>query len=168
MKQKVTLQDKRFTIRAATPEDAAIVVSYMKKLGQFQQMADKITATPDRIEKLLASHQGEAIFGLYDDDVVGFAYFHEKSSAFTGRFGLYIDAFFLDDTERSKGLGKRMMRHLCKIAKDRECELLEWGCLDWNTAAIEFYQSLGAYRVDMMHIYRLTPEDLSANAELCY
>ncbi len=159
-------QDPQFCLRTASPDDAALVVSFMKKLGAFQNMADKIIATPERIERLLASKQGEAVFGIYDGQTVGFAYFHQKSSAFTGRSGLFIDGFLIDDALRGKGLGNIMMQFLSKHALDRGCEMLEWGCLDWNAPAIDFYQKLGAYRVDEMRIYRLSPDVLAANALL--
>ena len=58
------------------------------------------------------------------------------------------------------------LQFLSKHALDRGCEMLEWGCLDWNTPAIEFYQNLGAYCVDTMRIYRLSPEHLVENAQL--
>ncbi len=162
----IQTQDPKFFLQMATPEDAALVVSFMKKLGAFQKMSDKITATPERIERLLATKQGEAVFGVYDGTLVGFAYFHQKSSAFTGRLGLYIDGFYIDESMRGKRLGNIMMQFLSKHALDRGCEMLEWGCLDWNTPAIEFYQKLGAYCVDTMRIYRLSPENLTANALL--
>ncbi len=154
----------KFSLRIATPEDAALVVSFMKKLGTYQKMADEITATPERIKRLLTLGLGEAVFGIYDGETVGFAYFHEKSSAFSGRSGLYIDAFLIDDTMRGKGLGKIMMQFLSSHAIERGGEMLEWGCLDWNDSAIEFYQKLGSYCLDDMRIYRLSPEDLKTNA----
>ncbi|WP_024955621.1 GNAT family N-acetyltransferase [Sulfurospirillum arcachonense] len=155
-----------FLLRIATVKDAALVVSFMNKLGAFQKMSDKITATTEQIERLLVSNQGEAVFGVYDGKTVGFAYFYQKSSAFTGRSGLYIDAFFIDDSMRGKRLGNIMMQFLSKHALERGCEMLEWGCLDWNTPAIDFYKKLGAYRVDEMHMYRLAPDKLVANATL--
>lgn len=163
---KILSQNLKFYLQIANHNDAALVVSFMKKLGAFQKMADKITATPKRIRRLLESKQGEAVFGVYEGKIVGFAYFHQKSSAFTGRSGLYIDGFFIDNSVRGEGLGNIMMQFLSKYALERECEMLEWACLDWNTPAIEFYQRLGAYRIDDMHIYRLSPDDLAANAML--
>ena len=157
-------QVAQFDLRFGAPSDAALVVQFMQKLGAFQNMTDKITATPERIERLLKSKQGEVVFGLYDGEVVGFVYFYEKSSAFTGRSGLFIDGFFIDDSMRGKGLGNVMMQFLSKTALERGCEMLEWGCLDWNTPAIAFYQKIGAYCVDTMRIYRLSPDDLNATA----
>ncbi len=161
---KISTRDTNFHLRLATLEDAVLVVEFMKKLGAFQKMSDKITATTESIERLLLSKHGEAVFGVYAGEMVAFSYFHEKSSAFTGRRGLYIDGFFIDESMRGKGLGNILMQFLSKEALDRNCTMLEWGCLDWNTAAIDFYQKLGAYRVDAMHIYRLSPDDLTAAA----
>lgn len=163
---QIHTKDPNFFLRIATPEDADLVVRFMKKLGAYQNMADQITSTPERIERLLVSKQGEAVFGVYDGDMVGFAYFHEKSSAFTGRSGLYIDGFQIDESMRGRGLGNIMMQFLSKTALDRGCEMLEWGCLDWNTPAIEFYQNIGAYCLNTMRIYRLSPEDLKVTARL--
>ena len=106
------------------------------------------------------------MFGVYVGETVGFVYFYQKSSTFTKRSDLYINNFFIDDSMRGKGLDNVMMQFLSKHALERGCELLEWGCLDWNTPAIEFYKKLGAYCVDAMHIYRLSPDDLAANAAL--
>lgn len=163
---KIATKVPHFHLRIGTPSDAALVVHFMKKLGNYQNMAESITATPERIERLLRSAQGEVIFGIYDGETVGFAYFHEKSSAFTGRSGLFIDAFLIDDAKRGKGLGNIMMQFLSQTAIERGCEMLEWGCLDWNTSAIEFYQKIGAYCVDTMRIYRLSPDDLKATAKI--
>tara|TARA_R110001583_G_scaffold55667_6_gene168773 strand:+ start:6449 stop:6949 length:501 start_codon:yes stop_codon:yes gene_type:complete len=160
----VDTQILQFDLRLGTPSDAALVVQFMHKLGSFQKMGDDITATPERIERLLKSKQGEVAFGLYDGEAVGFAYFHEKSSAFMGRSGLFIDGLLIDDSMRSKGLGNIMMQFLSKIAVERGCEFLEWGCLDWNTSAIAFDQNIGAYCIDTMRIYRLSPEDLNTTA----
>ena len=163
---EIHTKDPMFFLRIATPEDADLVVNFMKKLGVYQKMADQITSTSKGIERLLVSKQGEAVFGVYAGEMVGFAYFHEKSSAFTGRSGLYIDGFLVDESMRGKGLGNIMMQFLSKVALDRGCEMLEWGCLDWNTPAIEFYQKIGGYCVDTMRIYRLSPEDLKLTARL--
>ena len=163
---KIATKIPELYLRFGTPSDAALVVHFMQKLGDYQQMANDITATPDRIERLLKSRQGEVVFGIYNDEIVGFAYFHEKSSAFTGRSGLFIDGLLIDDSKRGQGLGNIMMHFLSKTAIDRGCEMLEWGCLDWNTQAIDFYQKIGAYCIDTMRIYRLSPDDLMATAKM--
>lgn len=160
----IPTKDPKFSLRFAKPEDAGFVVSFMKKLGAYQKMADKISATDDGIRKLLTDKRGEAVFGIYGGEMVGFVYFFQTSSAFTGQTGLYIDGFLIDDAMRFKGLGKIMMSFMSKLALERGCQRLEWGCLDWNQPTIQFYKNLGAYSVDEMTIYRFAPDQLKANA----
>ena len=162
----IPTKDPKFFLRFASPDDAGLVVSFMKKLGTYQKMADKIIATEAGIRKLLAEQKGEAVFGIYDGEMVGFVYFYQTSSAFIGQSGLYVDGFLIDDALRFKGLGKIMMSFMSKLALERGCQRLEWGCLDWNAPTLKFYKSMGAYGVDNMTIYRFAPDQLKSNAAL--
>ena len=137
----------------------------MRKLGSYQKILDRIVATEEGLRALLATGKGEAIFGDYDGTTVAFAYFCHTSSAFIGQAGIYIDGLFVEDSVRSKGLGKIMMAYLSHLAVERGCNRLEWACLDWNEPTISFYKSLGAYGVDGMTIYRFSPEVLRTNAQ---
>ncbi|WP_309665447.1 GNAT family N-acetyltransferase [Tabrizicola sp.] len=163
--QEIATRDPRFVIVRAIPDDAGLVLGFMRKLGRYQKMADQITATEPRLRRLLSERQGEAVFGLYDRVPVAFAYFSQTSSAFTGRSGLFIDGFLVDEDFRGSGLGRIMMEFLSREALDRQCEMLEWGCLDWNAPAIRFYEGLGAYCLDTMRVYRLAPDDLRSLAD---
>ncbi|TXH89811.1 MAG: GNAT family N-acetyltransferase [Rhodoferax sp.] len=163
---KIATRDPRFFLRFATPDDAGLVLDFMKKLGTYQKMADKIIATEAGLRSLLERQRGEAVLGLYDGEPVAFVYFCQTSSAFIGQSGLYIDGFLVDERLRFKGLGRILMAFMSKLALERGCQRLEWGCLDWNEPTIRFYKSLGAYGVDNMTIYRFAPEQLQANAAL--
>lgn len=163
--ENIKTKDSKLKLRFARPEDAGLVVEYMKKLGEYQKMLDKITATEAGIFKLLAEKDGEAVIGEYDGKTVAFMYFYHNSSAFIGQTGIYIDAFFVEESMRSKGIGKIMMSFISKLALERGCQRLEWGCLDWNEPTIKFYKNLGAAGVDIMTIYRFTPDKLQENAQ---
>lgn len=162
----IATKDPRFSLRFATPGDAGLLLHFMQQLGTYQNMRDKITATEAGLRQLLSQGKGEAILGDYDGTTVGFVYFCQTSSAFIGQSGLYIDALFVHESMRFKGLGKIMMAFMSKLALQRGCQRLEWGCLDWNEPSITFYRNLGAHSVDPMTIYRFSPEQLQANAAL--
>ncbi|MCY1126378.1 GNAT family N-acetyltransferase [Frigidibacter sp. RF13] len=150
--------------RGAAPEDAGLVLSYMKKLGAYQKMSDEITATEAQLALLLGTGKGEAIFATLGGQAAGFMFFNETSSAFTGRHGLFLDGFFVEEDFRGQGIGKAMMEHLCRLVRDRGGEMLEWGCLDWNRPALDFYSRLGAYRLDTLGTYRLGPDRIATLA----
>lgn len=53
-----------------------------------------------------------------------------------------------------------MLRHLARLAVANDCGRFEWSELDWNTPAIEFYESLGAQPQKEWIRYRLTGQAL--------
>ena len=160
----IVTKNQQFNLKFAQPEDAGLVVDYMRKLGTYQKMRDKIIAEKEEMEKILFEKRGEAVFGEYGGETVAFAYFYNNSSAFIGQRGMFIDGFYVDEEVRHKGLGKIIMAFLSKLAIRRGCKRLEWGCLDWNETSIKFYKNMGAYSVDNMRIYRFAPDTLKTVA----
>ena len=57
------------------------------------------------------------------------------------------------------------MKHLARIAVDRDCGRFEWNVLDWNPPAIEFYEALGAKPLSEWVGYRLEGQALRDLAE---
>ena len=55
---------------------------------------------------------------------------------------------------------KALLQHLAQLAVAKGCGRLEWAVLDWNTPAIEFYESFGARPKDDWISYRLTGQAL--------
>ena len=61
---------------------------------------------------------------------------------------------------RGKGIGKALLLHLAGIARKRGCGRMEWLVLDWNTPAIDFYESMGAKPQSEWTVYRLNERAL--------
>ena len=59
------------------------------------------------------------------------------------------------------GVGKQLLIEVQNIAAHRGAGRLEWNVLDWNTPAIEFYQSMGARPVPDWITYRMTEKQLT-------
>lgn len=149
------------SLHHAVPSDAPLVLEFLKRLMTFQNLAEEVTATAMRISALIRDGKSEAVLALHDEKAVGCMVFSATASAYTGRAGLFLDAFFVDERMRGHGIGRAMMAHLARLSIDRGGEMLEWGCLDWNQPAIAFYRGLGAYPLDEMRVYRLGPDRLS-------
>ena len=95
-----------------------------------------------------------------DGTPVAFAYFCKHSSAFIGHTCLYIDALYVEENFRKQGIGKQIMQFLAKLCKERGYARMEWGCLDWNTDAWDFYTNLGSVPFEILTIHRLSGESL--------
>ncbi|MGZ5188581.1 MAG: N-acetyltransferase family protein, partial [Kaistella sp.] len=86
-------------------------------------------------------------------------------STCVGKPGIYLEDLFVEPEYRGKGYGKALLIELAKIAKMEDCGRLEWSVLDWNSPAIQFYQSLGAKPMDEWTVFRLDDAGISNLSE---
>jgi GNAT superfamily N-acetyltransferase len=155
-----------FRLRAATPDDAALVLAFIRELAEYERAPDAVVATEGDIRTTLASEpkRAEVILAFEGDAPVGFALFFHNYSTWLGRPGLYLEDLFVRPEARGRGYGRRLLAHLAAIARRRGCRRLEWSVLDWNEPAIGFYRSLGAIPMTEWTVHRLTGQALEALA----
>lgn len=155
-----------FIIRSATPEDCGTIVQFVRDLAEYEKLLHKVVATEENLRQHLFGDlpKAEVIIGEAESQPVGFALFFHNFSTFLAQPGIYLEDLFVDPSERGKGYGKALLTCLARIAVERDCGRLEWSVLDWNTPAIEFYQSLGAETMDGWKVNRLTGDQLTAAA----
>ncbi len=150
-----------FAIRFAKREDTPLILDFIKGLAKYEKMLDQVVATEESLfESIFERKQAEVIIGEEEGLPVGFALFFHNYSTFLGKANLYLEDLYVDEKYRGKGYGKSMLEFLGKIALDRNCGRLDWSCLDWNTAAIEFYKDLGAVPLQEWLIFRVEGEKL--------
>ena len=156
----------RFEIRYATENDAALILSFIRGIAEYEKMLDEVVATEELLQEWIFEKQkAEVIFAVEDGVEVGFALFFHNFSTFVGRAGLYLEDIFVKMEHRGKGYGKALLKELARIAVERGCGRMEWVCLDWNQPSIDFYRSLGAVPMDEWTIYRVAGDTLKALAE---
>jgi len=133
-------------IRPATPADAPVMVELIRALAIYEREPDAVTATEADLlrDGFGASPKFRCVIAEWDGEAAGFAFWFYNYSTWQGRPGLYLEDLFVKPEFRGKGIGKALLLHLAKIAADEHCGRFEWSVLDWNTPAIEFYESLGA------------------------
>ena len=64
-------------------------------------------------------------------------------STWQAKSGLYLEDLYVTPAARGKGAGKALLKALAQIAVEKGCGRFEWSVLDWNTPAIDFYDSIG-------------------------
>jgi GNAT superfamily N-acetyltransferase len=153
-----------YALRTATPDDVPAILACIRGLAEYERLAHECIATeallhetlfgPDRVaEVVLASRGGET---------AGFALWFRSYSTFLARPGIYLEDLFVFPAHRGRGLGRRLLAHLARTAKERGYGRVEWAVLDWNLDAIRFYESLGAVPMSDWTTYRLTGDALDA------
>ena len=152
----------------AMERDVPTILSLIKALAEYERLAHEVEATEDDIrDSLFGDWPGaEVVLAYVGSDLAGFALFFHNYSTFLGRRGLYLEDLFVLPAYRSKGVGRRLLSHLARIAVERRCGRMEWWVLDWNESAIRFYQSIGALPMDDWTVYRLQGDALARLADL--
>lgn len=158
--------DTTFSIRPAQPADVTHIHAMIVELAVFEKLEHLVVATEALLhEGLFSAHPScEAIVGEENGDVVTFALFFHNFSTFLTRKGLYLEDLYVKQSHRGKGYGTQMLQRLAQLALERGCGRFEWSVLDWNTPAINFYQSMGADVMPDWRICRVTGDSLTALA----
>ena len=149
-------------IRPATPQDAALILRFIRELAEFEREPDAVKATEEGLaHALFDERSAEAVIAEQEGKPMGFALFFHNFSTWTGRKGLYLEDLYVTPEARGSGVGTALLRHLAGIALDRDCGRFEWAVLDWNTPAIDFYTAVGAESLDEWRIRRVTGDALA-------
>ena len=149
-------------LRAATHQDVPLILNFIKRLAEYERMANEVIATEDGLRRTLFGERpfAECVIAEWDSEPAGFALFFHNYSTFLGRPGIYLEDLFVVPALRGKGVGKSLLAHLAKLAAERDCGRLEWAVLNWNDSAIKFYESLGALAQEEWKVYRLNGQAL--------
>ena len=152
----------------ALERDTPVILSLIRDLAEYERLGHEVEATEEDIrESLFGDWPGaEVVLAYVGRDLAGFALFFHNYSTFLGRRGLYLEDLFVRPAYRGRGIGRRLLAHLARLAVERKCGRMEWWVLDWNESAIRFYRSIGAVPMDDWTVYRLTGDSLARLADL--
>ena len=137
---------KGFFIRDTTVEDSELILNFIKKLAEYEQLSHEVVATVETLRETLFGEKAyaEVVIGEFEGVPVGYALFFYNFSTFTGRPGIYLEDIYVDKEMRGKGFGKCLLAYIAKLAVERNCTRVDWSVLDWNEPSIQFYRSIGA------------------------
>ena len=163
-------------IRAARPDDIPEILAMVRELAEFERSAHEVRATVELLTDLLFGtntpggvpaaycHVAEVTAEEPGTPLLAMALWFLNASTWEGRHGIYLEDLYVRPAARGQGIGQALMSELARICLERGYARLEWWVLDWNSAAIEFYQHLGARAMDEWTVHRITGTDLEALA----
>ena len=133
------------TIQPATAADVPLILEFIRELAEYEREPQAAVATA--ADLLRDGFGPEPKFRVdiaeWSGEPAGFALYFWNYSTWQGKPGLYLEDLFVRPRFRGKGIGKALLVHLARVAVKNNCGRLVWQVLDWNTPAIEFYESLG-------------------------
>jgi len=156
-----------FEIRQAEEEDVPEILELIKALAKFENLSDEVVATEELLKITLFGKNSPAEVQIaYDKNkTLGFALYFRTFSTFLGRPGIYLEDLYVRESSRGKGVGEALLRRLAQRTREIGGGRLEWSVLNWNEAAIKFYQKMGASPLDEWTMFRVTGNKLKELAE---
>jgi GNAT superfamily N-acetyltransferase len=156
------------SLRPAVPNDAELIVQYIRELAEFEREPEKAVVTQADILRYAFSDQPlvKATMAAWDGEPAGFALWFLNFSTWEGKPGIYLEDLFVRPTFRSRGIGKALLKHLATIAVEEGWTRFVWQVLDWNTPALEFYEAHGAKVMRSWLTCRVEGEAIAELAEM--
>jgi len=156
-----------FEIRQAEEEDVPEILELIKALAEFENLSDEVVATEELLKiTLFGTNSPAEVQIAYDKNkTLGFALYFRTFSTFLGRPGIYLEDLYVQENARGKGVGDALLRRLAQRTREIGGGRLEWSVLNWNEAAIKFYQKMGASPLDEWTMFRVAGNKLKELAE---
>jgi ribosomal protein S18 acetylase RimI-like enzyme len=144
------------------PEEAEIpaILSMMLDFARFEGLEEFFEATETRLRSALFGPDAfvESLVAKVDGEYAGYAIFYPNFSTFRGQKGYYLEDLYVDPAFRGKRIGEALIRTIAARGAARGFERIDFQVLEWNTAAILFYEKLGGRPDDTERHFKLTDE----------
>jgi len=153
-------------VRPATPADATAFLDLVDGLAAYEKLPPPDAEAKQRLLRDAFSDppRFNVLLAEVDQTVVGYAVWFPTYSTFLARPSLYLEDIFVRPDARGHGAGVALFRACAAEAVRQGCGRMEWNVLDWNQPSIDFYERLGARRLQAWLPYRLDGEALTSVA----
>ena len=162
----MTASTRRVHVRGLTAGDVQTFLDLIDALADYERLARPDAAARQRLahDALADPPRFHVLLAEVGDEVVGYAVYFFTYSTFLARPTLYLEDLFVVPAARGQGAGLALFRGCAAEALRHACGRMEWQVLTWNTPSIDFYQRLGARRLDDWQAFRLDQAALEAIA----
>ncbi len=132
-------------IRPAQQSDLPAIHALVAELAAFEKALPEFVATLADYEKAFTEgvFQCQVAEEESSGQVIGMVLYYLTYSTWKGRM-LYLEDFVVQSNYRGQGVGQQLFAAFLAEAKRLNCQLTKWQVLDWNQAAITFYEQQGA------------------------
>ena len=139
-----------------------LILAFIRDLAEYERAPEAAIATEADLlrDGFGAEPKFRCVIASWDGEPAGFALYFYNYSTWQGRPGIYLEDLFVRIEYRGKGIGKALLVYLAQVAVQENCGRFQWQVLDWNTPAIEFYESLGAKIMKEWLTMRVEGEDI--------
>jgi len=136
-------KEHNITIDLANESDIPAIVELVKELALFEKEPQAVIISPE----IYLDDWQKGFFHLFvarmNDEIIGMALYYNAYSSWRGRM-LYLDDLIVTEKHRGIGAGALLLDRIMEEGIRLNARVVKWQVLDWNTAAIDFYEKRGA------------------------
>lgn len=151
-----------FTLRKGEEKDAQAILNLIIELAIFEKLPNEVELTVEDIIRDGFSKTPRFktfVAEELDGPIIGMALFYERYSTWKGTT-VHLEDLMVTKTKRGIGAGKALYTAVLKHAYDTNCKRVAWDVLDWNTNAIDFYESTGAKVLEDWRVVHMNEQNL--------
>ena len=132
-------------IRKATKKDMQSVLELIQELAIFEKEPDAVVVTVDDLVRDGFSENPlfQCFVAEEENNIIGMALFYYRYSTWKGKT-IHLEDLIVKESKRGTGAGFALYKEIIKQGKAENVRRIEWNVLDWNIAAIDFYEKSGA------------------------
>lgn len=150
------------TIMPITRGEVPELLELIRELARFEKLEAEVVATVSVLENSLFGPQpvAGALFARCDGKLAGYAIYFFTFSSFIGRAGIWLEDLYVRPEFCKRGLGRALMEAVARVGVERNCGRFEWTALNWNEKALNFYEKLGARKMDEWIMLRMDAQQM--------
>lgn len=155
------------------PADVSSILQLIHELAAYEKASHEVLATPETLLATLSfpsnPQKGYAkTFLIIDPDghCAGMALYFNNYSTWRASPGIYLEDLFIRPAYRKRGYGRTLLGELARETLAIGGKRLEWSVLKWNKPSLDFYESLGAVRMEEWVGMRVERDALDKLSEL--
>jgi GNAT superfamily N-acetyltransferase len=137
---------KSVTLREATETDVEALHRLIVAIAEHHDQREYVFATVDDLRRdgFGPTPKFGAVLADVDGALVGYASYTWNYAIWLGSTFMNVDDVYVSASHRGLGVGEALMRALKQVCADRGLQRLRWEVQPDNTAAIRFYERIGA------------------------
>src|SRR5579859_2587745 len=150
------------TISPIRQDEVTDLLLLIRELARFEKLEHEVQATPEVLHESLfgARPAAGALLARVNGELAGYAIYFFTFSSFIGRAGIWLEDVYVRPQFRKRGAGRKLIEAVAQIGAERNCGRFEWTALNWNEHALDFYDKLGARKMDEWILLRLNEAGL--------
>lgn len=141
------VSESAMRVRKAVEADVPNLLPLMRELAQFEKYADAFAVTEEVLREQGFRRSPPDFYCLVAEEngeLTGLLVYYFVPFTYRAKPNVIIKELYVVDEQRSKGVGKLLMKAVASEAEKAGCGLIKWYVAKWNRRSIQFYERLGA------------------------